>query len=96
VKSFIGDEPIGVVIHICMEISYGNSLCSYLYLNLAKMSSFSFIFYLFFYKIREQESRSGAAGGRAGTSGREGKGGRRMNMLQIMYTHVCKCKNDTC
>jgi hypothetical protein len=22
--------------------------------------------------------------------------GRRMNMVQIMYTHVCKCKNDTC
>jgi hypothetical protein len=19
-----------------------------------------------------------------------------MNMVQIMYTHVCKCKNDTC
>jgi hypothetical protein len=28
-----------------------------------------------------------------------GSGGerrRRMNMVQIMYTHVCKCKNDTC
>jgi hypothetical protein len=22
--------------------------------------------------------------------------GRRMNTLQIMYVHVCKCKNDTC
>jgi hypothetical protein len=21
---------------------------------------------------------------------------RRMNMMQIMYTHVCKSKNDTC
>jgi hypothetical protein len=20
----------------------------------------------------------------------------RMNMMQTMYTHVCKCKNDTC
>jgi hypothetical protein len=25
-----------------------------------------------------------------------GERGRRMNMVQIMYTHVCKCKNDTC
>jgi hypothetical protein len=23
-----------------------------------------------------------------------GKGGRRVNMVQIIYTHVCKCKND--
>jgi hypothetical protein len=22
--------------------------------------------------------------------------GRRVNMVQIMYTDVCKCKNDTC
>jgi hypothetical protein len=29
---------------------------------------------------------------------REGGGekGRRVNMAQIMYTYVCKCKNDTC
>jgi hypothetical protein len=30
----------------------------------------------------------------------EGGGGgerhRRMNVVQIMYKHVCKCKNDTC
>jgi hypothetical protein len=30
------DKPIGIVIHICMEISHGNSLSSYLYLKLAK------------------------------------------------------------
>jgi hypothetical protein len=35
-----GDEPIGVIIHIYMEISQGNSLCSYLYLKQAKMSFF--------------------------------------------------------
>jgi hypothetical protein len=29
-----------------------------------------------------------------GGGGRER--GRKMNMVQIMYTHVCKCKNDTC
>jgi hypothetical protein len=32
------DEPIEVIIHIYMEISQGNSLCSYLYLKQAKMS----------------------------------------------------------
>jgi hypothetical protein len=25
-----------------------------------------------------------------------GKGGRRMNTVQKMCTHVCKCKNDNC
>jgi hypothetical protein len=24
------------------------------------------------------------------------KGGRRVNMVQKLCTHVCKCKNDTC
>jgi hypothetical protein len=28
--------------------------------------------------------------------GSGGERGRRMNIVQIMYTHVCKCKNDTC
>jgi hypothetical protein len=30
------DEPVGVVIHICMETTQGISLCSYLYLKLGK------------------------------------------------------------
>jgi hypothetical protein len=34
------DEPIRVVIHMCMEAMLGISLYSYLYLNLAKMLSF--------------------------------------------------------
>jgi hypothetical protein len=69
------DEPLGVVIHICME-RQGHSLCSYLYLKLAKMSCFSY-FKFFFYKIREQEDRTGSALGEGGTGGREevvGKG----------------------
>jgi hypothetical protein len=42
------DEPIGVVIHICMETTEGISLSSYLYLKLAKMPFFFFIiFYIF-------------------------------------------------
>jgi hypothetical protein len=75
----------------------------YLYLKLAKSPCFSFyILCFFFYKIREQEGGKVSAQGRGavvGTSGRGGDGGergRRMNTIQIMYTHVCKCKNDTC
>jgi hypothetical protein len=40
-------EPTGVVTHICMETTQGNSLCSYLYLKLAKISRFSFYLYVF-------------------------------------------------
>jgi hypothetical protein len=34
------DEPMWVVIHMCMEAMLGISLYSYLYLKLAKMLSF--------------------------------------------------------
>jgi hypothetical protein len=37
-KKIRRDKPIGVIIHMCMEISKGNSLCSYLYLKQTKMS----------------------------------------------------------
>jgi hypothetical protein len=56
------DEPIGALIHICMETTQENSLCSYLYLKLAKMSCFPFYLLCFFlYKIREQEGGTGSA-----------------------------------
>jgi hypothetical protein len=42
------DEPIGDVIHTCMETTQGNSLCSYLYLELAKMLCFSFLSFIYF------------------------------------------------
>jgi hypothetical protein len=42
-----------------MKMPQQNSLCSYLYLKEAKVSFFSF----FFYKIREQEGRTGPVGG---------------------------------
>jgi hypothetical protein len=44
-----------------MEISQGNSLCSYLYLKQAK-KNFLFLFSLFFFfKMREQEGGTGQA-----------------------------------
>jgi hypothetical protein len=56
------DKPVGVKIHIYMEISQGNSLHSYFYLKQDKMSCFSFyLFSLFFYKIREQKGGTGPA-----------------------------------
>jgi hypothetical protein len=41
------DEPVGVVIHICIKTTQGNSLCSYLYLKLAKMPCISSFLYFF-------------------------------------------------
>jgi hypothetical protein len=77
-----------------MEISQGNSLC----LPVSQKSKT--VIFFSFYKIGEQEGGTGPMGkGRVDTSGREkmaGKGGRRVNMMQKMCTHVGKCKNDTC
>jgi hypothetical protein len=68
------DEPIGVVIHICVEITQGNSLYSYLYLKLAKTPCSSFFFvWFFFYKIRDQEGGTGCVG--QGEERRVGGGG---------------------
>jgi hypothetical protein len=65
----------------------GDSLCSYL--EEAKMSFFSF-----FCKFGEQEGRTDPAYVVAvDNSGREetvGKGCKRVNMVQIICTHVCK------
>jgi hypothetical protein len=95
-------EPISIVIHICMETTQRISPYSYLYLKLAKCHAFLiFVFCIFFYKIGRLELVQ--SGGWVSVSHPpigEGAGGgersRRMNMVQIMYTYVCKCKNDTC
>jgi hypothetical protein len=63
------DEPVWVVIHMCMEATLAISLYSYLYLKLAKTLCLSIISYVFlFNKIGEEEgffqflSRSGRVG----------------------------------
>jgi hypothetical protein len=73
-----------------MEISQGNSLCSYL--KQTKMSFFSFT------KSENMRTEHVMSGGVAATSGREemGNGCERMNIVQILCTHVFKWKNDTC
>jgi hypothetical protein len=58
------------------------------------MSLFSFLFH----KIGKQEGRTVLPWGAEGIIGRGevvGKGSRRMNTVQNMYIHVCKCKNNT-
>jgi hypothetical protein len=85
-----------------MEITQGISLCSYLYLKLAKIPCFSNYILCFFLL---QNWRTGGQNRfcqgrmRGGVWYRWEEGGsrergRRVNMIQIMYTHVCKCKND--
>jgi hypothetical protein len=52
----------------------------------------------FIYKNREQEGRKVPVW-RVGISGRgkdKERGCRRVNMVQIFCTHVCKWKNETC
>jgi hypothetical protein len=96
-KKITGDKPVGIIIHTYMEISQGNSLCSYLYLKQAKMSCFSFDLFSFFLL---QNRRTGGQNKsypreKAVTSGRREVLRKEVNMVQKMCTHVCKCKNDT-
>jgi hypothetical protein len=59
------DESVGVVIHIHMETTQGNSLCGGAYLKLVKMSCFTFyLLCFFFYKVREQEGGTDSMGWR--------------------------------
>jgi hypothetical protein len=94
------DEPTGVVIHMCMETTQGNSLCSSLYLKVAKMPCFCYYpLHFFFYKIGEQEGRTGSAQwgwGLALVGGRRqwGKGVRGEYGAKNVYTSLCT--QDTC
>jgi hypothetical protein len=62
------------------------------------MSCFQFYLFSFFlYKIGEQEGGTSPAAGGGGTDTSErwevlGKGYRRVNTVQKMCTHACKCK----
>jgi hypothetical protein len=55
------DEPILVVIHLCMEAMLGISLYSYPYLNLAKMLCLSYYLLCFLFNKIGEESRKGSA-----------------------------------
>jgi hypothetical protein len=51
------DEPIWVVVHICIETIQENSMCIYLYLKLAKTVCFSF-YLLCFISIKSENKRA--------------------------------------
>jgi hypothetical protein len=82
-------EPIQAIIHKYMETSHRHSL--YSYLKQTKMP--------FFFSFTNSENRAEQVlSGGVGTSGKGQdvrKGGWRVNMVQILYTHVCKWKNET-
>jgi hypothetical protein len=81
-KKIKEDKSIEFIIHICIEISVGNSLCSYLYLKQAEMSCFSFYLFSFsFYKSREQESRIGPAQWGWGALVEKGRGGKEKGLV---------------
>jgi hypothetical protein len=80
-----GDKPIWTKIHIYMEISQGNSL--YSYLKQKKSSFFSFI------KWEKRRAEQILSWGEGGTNGRRenvGKWCKKVNIVQILCTHVCK------
>jgi hypothetical protein len=81
------EEPIRVVIHICMETMLRISLCSYLYLKVAKMLCLSYNLSCFLFNKIGKEGRIGSTWKRGGW----GKGG---EMAQTMYTHMNKCINN--
>jgi hypothetical protein len=75
-KKIMGNKPIWVIIHIYMEISQGNSLCSYLYLKLKKCH---FFFFLLENRRTGMQNRSCLWWGEGvGTSGRGEKAGKRV------------------
>jgi hypothetical protein len=68
------DEPVGVVIHICMETTQGISLYSYLPLKLAKRYVFPPTFYVFSStKSENKRAESSAPGREWGTGGGDPK-----------------------
>jgi hypothetical protein len=92
VKRIRGDESIGVV----YAWKYHKETPCVPNFTSKKQNSHVFLFTFFFYIFREQEGRTDVGGVGTSGGGVAGKWGRRVNMMQKMCTHVCKCKNNTC
>jgi hypothetical protein len=61
VKRSCRDEPMWVIIQVCIEAMLGISLYSYLYLKLPQMLCYSYYLLCFlFNKIREKEGQTGS------------------------------------
>jgi hypothetical protein len=67
-----GDEPVGVIIHIYMEISHGNSLC-------LSQTNKNVMFFFFTFSLLQNWRTGGwnrsCPRGRVGSSGKEGEVG---------------------
>jgi hypothetical protein len=61
VKTSGRDEPMWVVIHMCMEAMLGISLYSYLYLKLAKPLCLCYYLLCFLFNKIGEEGRTGSA-----------------------------------
>jgi hypothetical protein len=81
------DEPMWVVIHMCMEATLGISLYSYLDLKLAKMLCLSY--YLLMFCLQQnwrREQNRVLPGSEGGHTERDGTGGREERWpKQCMY-----------
>jgi hypothetical protein len=80
-----------------METTQGNSCVAIFISNYQKCHVSLFIFYVFS-SIKSENRRTEQVGGEYWhwwKGGGDGERGRRINMVQIMYTYVyiCKCKN---
>jgi hypothetical protein len=80
VKRSDRDDPMWVVIHMCMEAMLGISLYSYIYHKLTKGCVFLILCFSST-KLENKKAEHVLPGNGRGVS-------------QIMYTHVSKCKND--
>jgi hypothetical protein len=84
------DEPMCVVMHMCMEAMLGISLYSYLYFKIAKMVCLSYYLFCFLFNKIGEEERTGSPWKREG-SGEEGRSGEQGGeMVQTMYAHMNK------
>jgi hypothetical protein len=72
-------------------MSQGNSLCSYL-----KQAKCHFLNIFLLQNWRTGGQSMACLGNWYQCSEDVGKGGRSVNMVQILCTHVCKWKNETC
>jgi hypothetical protein len=76
-KKIRGDKLSGVVIHAYMELSQGNSLCSYLYLKLkCHVFILSFLFFFLLQNWRTRRVQQAPPRGRLAPVGGGGVGQR--------------------
>jgi hypothetical protein len=83
------DEPIWVVIHMCLEAMIGISLYSYFYIKLEKKCYVFLIISYILSSIKSEKKRAEQV--LPGSRGGEWVVG---EVAEIMYIHVSKCKND--